>query len=208
MKKIVLLFLLVVTLLLNSFGQRKATRRVSKYYVVIKEFQNKYVAKHEVVLTKNKKYFKFFSPSSKYKVIATFTKTDDTTTVTIKTSGKKIPEKYFTRYGKLAFTIDSLQYHLTVYQSKDLVNNAEYKDYLFLPFSDKTNSNSTYGTGRYIDLLITDIKDGECIIDFNKAYNPYCAYSNDYNCPIPPKENRLPFAIEAGEMNFAKPVAH
>ena len=48
----------------------------------------------------------------------------------------------------------------------------------------------------------------QCTLDFNKAYNPYCAYSNDYNCPIPPKENRLAVAISAGEMNFAKSITH
>jgi uncharacterized protein (DUF1684 family) len=171
-------------------------------------FQEKYVEQHEVVALKDKKYFRFFKPAPYLNINASFTKIDDTSTVTIKTSGKRIPEQYFIRYGKLTFTIDSVAYQLTVFQSKDLVNNAAYRDYLFLPFGDKTNGNSTYGTGRYIDLLITDIKDGKCTIDFNKAYNPYCAYSNDYNCPIPPKENRLPIIIEAGEENFQKPKKH
>ena len=80
-----------------------------------------------------------------------------------------------------------------------------YKDYLFLPFTDATTGNETYDAGRYIDLKIEDTRTPEVILDFNKAYNPYCAYVSDiYNCPIPPKENRLPVAIRAGEMKFLK----
>ncbi len=207
MKKI-LLFATFILLLLNCFAQRKAVRRASSYSIEIKKFQKNYVATNEVVSAKNKKYFKFYPPSSKYNVLAKFTKIIDTTIITLKTSGKKIPVKYFTRYGKLTFTIDGTDYQLTLFQSIDLLNNTEYKDYLFLPFSDKTTGLGSYGTGRYIDLLTTAIKEGKCTVDFNKAYNPYCAYSNEYNCPIPPKENRLAVAITAGEMNFAKSMTH
>ena len=63
----------------------------------------------------------------------------------------------------------------------------------------------TYGGGRYIDLTITDIKNNLIELDFNKCYNPYCAYSDGYSCPIPPDENNLKIKIEAGEKKFAKP---
>ncbi|MBP6432141.1 MAG: DUF1684 domain-containing protein [Ferruginibacter sp.] len=208
MKRLQLVSLLLFASLMLFAQERKSVKRGNPFVPNTLKFQRKYVNEHEVVLGNEKKYFRFFKPEFKYRVSTNFTKIDDTSTVIIKTSGKKIPEKYFIRYGKLSFTIDSIEYQLTVFQSKDLVNDAEYKNYLFLPFSDKTNGNTTYGTGRYIDLLTTDIKDGKCIIDFNTAYNPYCAYSNDYNCPIPPKENRLPIAITAGEMNFAKLIKH
>ena len=69
-------------------------------------------------------------------------------------------------------------------------------DHLFLPFTDNTNGVETYGGGRYIDLKIPA---GNTInIDFNKAYNPYCAYSDKYSCPIPPPENHLDIEIKAG----------
>ncbi len=82
---------------------------------------------------------------------------------------------------------------------------AEYKDQLFLPFTDLTSGEESYAAGRYIDLIFDDILDNKVIIDFNKAYNPYCAYvSGKYNCPIPPRENSLNVAILAGEKNFGK----
>jgi uncharacterized protein (DUF1684 family) len=68
---------------------------------------------------------------------------------------------------------------------------------LFVPFADETSGRETYGAGRYLDLDRTST--GIYVIDFNTAYNPYCAYNPTYDCPVPPKENRLPLPIRAGE---------
>jgi uncharacterized protein (DUF1684 family) len=85
------------------------------------------------------------------------------------------------------------------------MTTAQYKDHLFIPFTDATSGEGTYESGRYIDLDIKDITDNKFTIDFNKAYNPYCAYvTGRYNCPIPPVENRLAVAIRAGEKAFGK----
>jgi uncharacterized protein len=71
---------------------------------------------------------------------------------------------------------------------------------------DKSNGEETYEGGRYLDLRFADLKnDGTLFIDFNKAYNPYCAFSGGYSCPIPPLENRIQVAIPAGEKKFRKP---
>lgn len=92
--------------------------------------------------------------------------------------------------------MEGQQYSLKVYQSQDLIKSRDLK-IIFLPFRDATNEKETYGGGRYIDLKIPE-KDN-LIIDFNKAYNPYCAYNAfDYNCPIVPVENKLPVEIRAG----------
>lgn len=94
---------------------------------------------------------------------------------------------------------------MNLYQSQGLMGSNEYKNYLFLPFTDATTGVETYESGRYIDLLTTDIVNNTVTIDFNKAYNPYCAYVSDvYNCPIPPKENHLRVAIRAGEKMYGK----
>ncbi len=77
--------------------------------------------------------------------------------------------------------------------------------HLFLPFTDLTNGDQTYGGGRYIDLSRADVEKKEVWIDFNHAYNPWCAYSDGYNCPVPPRENALPVAILAGEMMYSGP---
>jgi uncharacterized protein len=68
---------------------------------------------------------------------------------------------------------------------------------LFVPFTDTTTGHETYGAGRYLDLDRTTT--GIYVIDFNTAYNPYCAYNPTYDCPVPPKENRLPIPVRAGE---------
>jgi uncharacterized protein (DUF1684 family) len=83
-----------------------------------------------------------------------------------------------------------------------LFRQPQYKDYLFLPFKDETNGFETYGGGRYMDVRISTLKDGKIILNFNKAYNPYCAYGDGFNCPIPPLENHLNFSIKAGERDF------
>jgi uncharacterized protein (DUF1684 family) len=75
-----------------------------------------------------------------------------------------------------------------------------------VPFGDATSGFESYGGGRYLDFTISDIKNNFLPIDFNKAYNPYCAYTAGYSCPIPPKENLLNASISAGEKNYGKPV--
>lgn len=77
---------------------------------------------------------------------------------------------------------------------------------LFVPFRDATSGRETYGAGRYLEVELEHHADGAhtATVDFNLAYNPYCAYSPDYSCPIPPAENRLPVAIAAGERAYRR----
>lgn len=103
----------------------------------------------------------------------------------------------YRRYGYVDFQLDGKEYRLAVYQNMALKKQKEYKKYLFIPFRDLTSGKETYGGGRYLD---TEIPSGDVLIlDFNRAYNPYCAYSHRYSCPIPPEENTLKVAIRAGE---------
>ena len=76
---------------------------------------------------------------------------------------------------------------------------------LSILFRDATAPKETYGGGRYLDFKLDEVSDSKLAIDFNKAYNPYCAYASGFKCPIPPRENALNVAIKAGEKNFAKP---
>ncbi|WP_433895690.1 peptide deformylase [Sphingobacterium mizutaii] len=111
----------------------------------------------------------------------------------------------YKRYGFLNFELNGKKYKLTAYQSVALFQNATYKNHLFVPFMDNTTGETTYEGGRYLDLSISDIRDGKIKIDFNRAYNPYCAYSNGYRCPQPPKDNILNAVIEAGEKKYKGP---
>jgi len=113
----------------------------------------------------------------------------------------------YVRYGIATFRIgEGPEILLTLYRSTRLFADPKYKDYLFVPFMDETNGEETYGGGRYLDLSIQDIKNGLLEIDFNKAYNPLCAYSGGYRCPIPPPANHLPAKILAGERNYTGPT--
>jgi len=114
----------------------------------------------------------------------------------------------YARYAVLKFTLKGKPMQLTVYRSIALSKLPQTSDYLFLPFTDETNGAATYAGGRYIDLRSADFKSNSVTIDFNKAYNPYCAFSGGYACPKPPDENRMQITVEAGEKLFAKEKKH
>jgi uncharacterized protein (DUF1684 family) len=141
----------------------------------------------------------FFPINEKYKVKADFYKVFNPLHVTLKTTTDRAPE--YKIYATVEFTLEGKFCKLNVYQSESLSDNNEYKDYLFLPFTDNTNGVSSYGSGRYVDLRIPE--GDEIIIDFNKAYNPYCAYNHKYSCVVPPPDNHIDSKIEAG-VSFQK----
>ncbi len=173
------------------------------YVDSIKMYQQNYINSHEVVANKkDKKYFHFFPVSSKYLVTCSFEKIMDSSGFTMTTSAKTL--KHFYKYGRLDFMIAGKPCHLYVYQSKDLMTTAQYRNYLFVPFTDATTGTESYGSGRYLEFYEKDIQNNTLILDFNKAYNPYCAYAAGFKCPIPPRENNLTIAIKAGEKNFGK----
>jgi uncharacterized protein len=196
MKQLLCTVLLVLIYTKGIIAQDKV------YTDSLKKFQQKYVQEHEVVSGKNKKLFRFFPVNKTFLVNCTFEPIKDTVGFIMKTSGS-ISKKHY-RYGKLHFNIKGTELELTIYQSDKLMNTPEYADYLFVPFTDATTGDETYGSGRYFDLRLGDIKNNTVLLDFNKCYNPYCAYTSGYNCPIPPKENRLTVAIKAGEKVFPK----
>ncbi len=96
-------------------------------------------------------------------------------------------------------------WQLHLYQALDSAGKVARPGEFFLPFTDATNGTDTYGGGRYLDLHLTpdELKGGWLTIDFNRAYNPWCAYKEGYNCPVPPPENRISVPVEAGEKVFA-----
>lgn len=145
----------------------------------------------------------FFPAAPMWQCVARFEPTPDAEPFDMPTySGRTKP---FRRYGFAYFDANGTQYRLALYINLDLAKQEAYRDHLFLPFKDHTNGEATYGGGRYLDFRTQDISpDGIITLDFNKAYNPWCAYSDGYNCPIPPAENHLEVAVDAGERNFQK----
>ncbi len=114
----------------------------------------------------------------------------------------------YRKYGIATFLWKGDSTSLALYQNMTLISNPVHKDYLFLPFKDETSGVETYGGGRYLNMSKEDTADGQISIDFNKAYNPWCAYSEGFNCPIPPVENQLKFRILAGERQYKGEVKH
>ncbi|MEN1784291.1 MAG: DUF1684 domain-containing protein [Bacteroidota bacterium] len=136
----------------------------------------------------------FFPINAAFKVRAQFERTADAVPFLMKTTTDRLP--YYQVYGVATFNINGKAYRLNIYQSLRLRQTVAQENPLFLPFTDTTNGIETYGGGRFIDLSVPE--ENTITIDFNKAYNPYCAYSPRYSCPIPPKENDLAIAITAG----------
>jgi len=107
------------------------------------------------------------------------------------------------RYAKLEFGTPNGPGTLFAYKDAGHTHGGGHREdrSLFVPFRDATSAKETYGAGRYLDL--EEPEGDEIVVDFNLAYNPYCAYNESYSCPLPPAENWLPFRVDAGEKNFA-----
>lgn len=152
------------------------------------------------------KYLNFFDSDSTFQVIAKVTILKNEQPFNMPTYDGTTKE--FIRYAQIRFALKGQKFKMVLYRSLALMTNPVYKNLLFLPFNDETNGSITYGGGRYIDVSINDIENKQIIIDFNKAYNPYCAYSDGYRCPVPPQENRLFTSILAGEKMFTGEKKH
>ena len=146
------------------------------------------------------KYLRFFEPDISYRVKASFVATPESPSFSMPTHSGK--DKTYRQYGILTFRLHDTLLNLSIYKRLDA--NTEPKDYLFVPFTDLTSYTETFGGGRYLDLSVNDIKDNQVLLDFNKCYNPYCAFAEGYACPIPPRENALNIAIKAGEKIYGK----
>ncbi|MGB3468848.1 MAG: DUF1684 domain-containing protein [Cyclobacteriaceae bacterium] len=136
----------------------------------------------------------YFPIDEKYKVKAKVKKFEELVYVNVGQSNGT-SERYL-KYATLSFVIDETDMELVVLKPAGFGQ----MNVLFTAFADETSSEETYGGGRYLDL---DFKNADTIdLDFNLAYNPYCAYNEDFSCPLPPRENLLPIRIEAGEKKF------
>lgn len=197
MGKTVLLLLLVAA---SGFAQARFDLQLAK------SFQQQLVSEYKDPATsplpeKDLADFRgldFFPVDSNYFVLARFVRTENEKAFKMKTSGPRTPE--YVKYGELHFTLNGKALKLNLYRNIELSKKEAYRNHLFLPFSDLTNGKESYIGGRYIDMTVPE---GDSAgIDFNQAYNPYCAYSPDYSCPIVPLENDLDVEIRAGVKKF------
>ena len=152
---------------------------------------------------KNFKGLDFFKVDTTFIVNATFERIENAPTFEMATTTDRKP--LYKEYGILSFQLNGKKCQLTIYQSQDDLRDEKYKDYLFLPFTDATSGNESYGGGRYMDVMISDISDKNTVeLNFNNTYNPYCAYNDKYSCPITPRKNHLDMEVKAGIKVFKK----
>lgn len=143
----------------------------------------------------------YFVIDTAWKIKATFILDTLQPPFQMPTSTNRLP--WYRKYGEIHFTKDGVDYKLFAYQNLDYLKNEPGYRKLFVPFTDHTNGVTTYGGGRYLDI---DIPENQSFyLDFNYAYNPYCAYSHRWSCPIPPSENSLEMEVIAGVKAYESP---
>ncbi|MEZ4808554.1 MAG: DUF1684 domain-containing protein [Flavobacteriales bacterium] len=184
-----------VVLACCAFGQSDAwSEDLDAYWAGIEaEFRD---STHSPLLPEDRLHFtrlERFDPDEDYRVRARF-KAKAGKEFGMRTTTERMP--VYRRVGVLTFRLKGRKHTLSVYRNKVLTEDPAYSDHLFVPFTDLTNGVTTYGGGRYLDLKAP--LGAEVELDFNRAYAPYCAYGGRYSCPIPPAENHLNAAIEAG----------
>lgn len=136
---------------------------------------------------------KYFVPDSKLRFETKLHKYERPSIVIMSTS--KGTQQRFHWIGHFEIEINDRSVKIQAYMSAEREDSG-----VFVPFRDATSGKESYGSARYLDL--EERPDDSYVVDFNYAYNPYCAYSEDYICPLPPKENWLDVAIRAGEMKY------
>lgn len=149
---------------------------------------------------KNFEGLDFFKPDTNYIIEARFTRTPDAIPFLMPTTTERESEEVV--FGIVQFKLNGKEFKLEIYQNPELILQEEYRDYLFLPFTDLTNGTETYGGGRYLDLRVPE--GNTIMLDFNKAYNPYCAYNKKYSCPLVPSVNNMNTKVIAGVKAFEK----
>jgi uncharacterized protein (DUF1684 family) len=142
---------------------------------------------------------KYFAPDPRYKVVADLEEVQDRKIVVLGTNDGL--EQRYLEYAYATFRLNGADNRLLILE---VIESGPFRGTLFLAFADQTSAFETYGAGRYLDVVKTP---GATTItlDFNQAYNPYCAYSDEFSCPLPPKENVLTIAVKAGEMTYERP---
>ena len=199
MKNFVLLFLLLN--LLSCSDKKPATIGDTPFQIKLNsDYKDASISPLKLKDLKNFKGLEFFPFNTEFLVIAQFQKIQNPKWFNMKTTTERLSRERI--YAVVTFKLKEKTYKLNIYQGEENMNSDEYRDYLFLPFLDNTNGETSYAGGRYIDLRIPE---GNTIeIDFNSAYNPLCAYNEKYSCPIVPRVNYLDLNIEAGVKAFKK----
>ena len=132
---------------------------------------------------------KYFDINPNFKITGKIDRVTSGQTINITMSGGEVEE--YEAYGNVKFEIEGVKCVLKIFKTPE--------GNLFLPFKDLTSNKEPYGAGRYLDFGVNEVNGNEIMMDFNKAYHPYCAYNHTFTCPVPPAENTLNVEVKAGE---------
>ena len=203
MKYLFMLFFSVLLISCNSKDKRPLIGKTTYQQKLNSIFKD---ASKSPLKSKDLKSFKgldFFPVDSSYIITASIKKTPNTPFIGMPTSTDE--KSYYRKFGILTFILKEKEMQLTLYQSLEESENPIFEDYLFLPFTDETSGDYSYGGGRYMDVFKSNINaNGTIELNFNNTYNPYCAYNEDYSCPLTPRDNHLSIEILAGIKDFKK----
>jgi uncharacterized protein (DUF1684 family) len=200
--KNILLLVGVVALVVILFYSFQGSQDDTAYVAEIKSEREKnelfLKTSEESPITKeeNFKGLNYYPINAKYRVIANLTPIESRKVITLATSDGK--EQQYKEYAYADFTLDGVSSKLLILEGIDI---GPIRGKLFLAFGDETSAIETYGAGRYLDVP-KEPGSTTITLDFNKAYNPYCAYNSTYSCPLPPAENLIKVPIKAGEKSY------
>lgn len=144
------------------------------------------------------KGLEYFAPDISYRVIADLEPITEKKTVILTTNDGK--DQRYIEYAYANFKLQGVDNRLLILEIADM---GPARGKLFLAFGDETSARETYGAGRYLDVTKTP-GSSTIKLDFNLAYNPYCAYDESFTCPLPPRQNILTIPILAGEKTYHK----
>lgn len=204
MKNIFILSLLLITVTFVFSACNQLSKEELEYVEMIENSRNE---KNEYMKNENSSPFnrdstvnfkplKYYEVNPIFKFESRLFKNEKQDTIII--LGTKGEERTVIKYGFLVWNYDNQKININVYKGFSKNGN----EYFSIWFTDKTTGEETYGVGRYIDFDLNENENFIYTIDFNLAYNPYCAYSSLYSCAIPAKEDYIDIAIKAGELRF------
>lgn len=196
---LIVIIVVLITMLYSLIGSQDQTAYINE---INKEREDKdrfMRTSPESPFAENPEHFTslhYYPADIGYKITADLRPMQNKKTVILGTSDGK--EQRYVEYAHAEFDLGGLHHKLLILE---VIDAGPFRGKLFLAFGDETSAEETYGAGRYLD--VSKVPGSNTIVlDFNKAYNPYCAYAEKYSCPFPPSENLLKVAINAGEKTY------
>lgn len=201
-KNIILLLIVVVVIVIMFYGFSGSQHDPAYAEEIKKEREEKELfmrTSDESPFAKSPESFtglKYFEPDAAYRIVADLTPVETKKMILLPTNDGK--EQRYMEYAYAEFSLNGVSNKLLILEVMDM---GPFRGKLFLAFGDETSARETYGAGRYLD--VNKVPGSTTLtLDFNKTYNPYCAYNDAYSCPLPPSENLLKVAIKAGEKSY------